>query len=198
MSNNKYIFITTPIYYVNAKPHIGHAYTTIVCDVYARFCRMMGYNVKFSTGTDEHGKKVEQSAKKNNRTPQQFADEVSALFRNLLPILNITHNDFIRTTEIRHKKTVEHFWKKLYDADYIYLGEYKGWYDIQNEAYFTEKELVDGKSPLGGNVVYMEEPCYFFKLSAFGARLLAYYEEHPDFIFPTSRRNEMISFIKQG
>ncbi len=198
MSNNKYIFITTPIYYVNAKPHIGHAYTTVVCDVYARFCHMMGYNVKFSTGTDEHGKKVEQSAKKNNRTPQQFADEVSALFKNLLPILNITNDDFIRTTEFRHKKTVEHFWKKLYDAGYIYLGEYKGWYDIQNEAYFTEKELVDGKSPLGGNVVYMEEPCYFFKLSAFGDRLLAYYEEHPDFIFPASRRNEMISFIRQG
>lgn len=198
VSDKEHIFITTPIYYVNAKPHIGHAYTTIVCDVYARFCRMMGYNVKFSTGTDEHGKKVEQSAVKNNQTPQQFADEISELFRGLLPILNITNDDFIRTTEIRHKKTVEHFWKELYDAGYIYLDKYAGWYDIRNEAYFNESELVDGKSPLGGDVTYMEEPCYFFKLSAFGDRLLKYYDEHPDFIFPVSRKNEIISFIKQG
>lgn len=195
---NKNIFITTPIYYVNAKPHIGHAYTTVVCDVYARFCRIMGYNVKFSTGTDEHGKKVEQSAINNKQTPQQFADEISGLFRNLLPILNISNDDFIRTTELRHKKTVEHFWEKLSDAGYIYLGKYEGWYDIRNEAYFAESELINGKSPLGGDVTYMTEPCYFFKLSAFGDKLLKYYDEHPDFIFPISRKNEIVSFIEQG
>ncbi len=194
----KYIFITTPIYYVNAKPHIGHAYTTIVCDVYARFCKMMGYNVKFSTGTDEHGKKVEQSAINNGQTPQQFADEISTLFKDLLPILNISNDDFIRTTESRHTKTVKYFWKKLLDAGYIYLGQYEGWYDIRNEAYFSENELIDGKSPLGGEVTYMTEPCYFFKLSVFRDKLLKYYEEHPDFIFPISRKNEIISFIKQG
>ena len=192
------VFITTPIYYVNAKPHIGHAYTTVVCDVYARFCRMMGYDVKFSTGTDEHGKKVEQSATKCGMTPEEFTDNISKLFRNLLPILNISNDDFIRTTENRHKKTVQYFWNKLFDNGYIYLGEYKGWYDVRNEAYFAEDELIDGKSPLGGEVTYMIEPCYFFKLSAFEDRLLKYYEEHPDFIFPISRKNEIINFIKQG
>lgn len=192
------IFITTPIYYVNAKPHIGHAYTTVVCDVYARFCRMMGYDVKFSTGTDEHGKKIEQSAIKLNETPKEFTNNISKLFRDLLPVLNISNDDFIRTTEERHINTVQHFWNKLYDNGYIYLGEYKGWYDIRNEAYFDESELVDGKSPLGGEVTYMIEPCYFFKLSAFEDKLLKFYEENPEFIFPISRRNEIISFIKQG
>ena len=192
------ILITTPIYYVNAKPHIGHAYTTVVCDVYARFCRMKGYKVKFSTGTDEHGKKVEQSAIAKKITPKAFADEISDLFRNLLPVLNISNDDFIRTTELRHKKTVQHFWNKLNENGYIYLSEYKGWYDIRNEAYFSEDELVDGKSPLGGEVTYMVEPCYFFKLSAFGDRLLEFYEKNKDFIFPISKRNEIISFVKQG
>ena len=194
----KKIFITTPIYYVNAKPHIGHAYTTVVCDVYVRFCRMIGYDVKFSTGTDEHGKKIEQSAIKLNKKPEEFVDDISKLFRDLLPVLNISNNDFIRTTEERHIKTVQHFWKKLNDNGYIYLGEYKGWYDIRNEAYFDESELIDGKSPLGGEVTYMVEPCYFFKLSVFEDKLLKFYEENPDFIFPLSRRNEIISFIKQG
>ena len=192
------ILITTPIYYVNAKPHIGHAYTTVVCDVYARFYRMKGYNVKFSTGTDEHGKKVEQSAVAKGIKPQAFADEISDLFRNLLPLLNISNTDFIRTTEPRHKKTVQHFWNKLKSNGYIYLGEYKGWYDIRNEAYFSENELIDGKSPLGGEVTYMVEPCYFFKLSAFGDKLLDFYEKHQDFIFPISKRNEIINFVKQG
>lgn len=194
----KNIYITTPIYYVNAKPHIGHAYTTIVCDIFARFHRMMGYNVKFSTGTDEHGKKVEQSANNAGISPQEFTDQISQLFRDLLPVLNISNDDFIRTTEPRHKKTVQYFWKKLKDAGYIYLGEYSGWYDMRNEAYFSEDELVDGKSPLGGDVQYMVEPCYFFKLSAFQDKLLKFYQENPDFIYPTQRRNEVISFVNQG
>lgn len=194
----KNIYITTPIYYVNAKPHIGHAYTTIVCDVFARFHRMLGYNVKFSTGTDEHGKKVEQSANNAGISPKEFTDNISKLFRDLLPILNISNDDFIRTTEPRHKKTVQHFWKKLKDAGYIYLGEYSGWYDVRNEAYFSEDELIDGKSPLGGDVQYMVEPCYFFKLSAFQDKLLKFYEQNPDFIYPIQRKNEVISFINQG
>ena len=194
----KKIYITTPIYYVNAKPHIGHAYTTVVCDVFARFNRMLGNDVKFTTGTDEHGKKVEQSAIKAGITPQKFTDNISQLFRDLLPILNISNDDFIRTTEPRHEKTVQHFWKKLKDAGYIYLGEYSGWYDMRNEAYFAEDELVDGKSPLGGEVQYMTEPCYFFKLSAFQDKLLKFFDENPDFIYPIQRRNEMVSFVKQG
>ena len=191
-------FITTPIYYVNAKPHIGHAYTTVVCDVFARFNRMLGNDVHFTTGTDEHGKKVEQSAIKAGISPQAFADSISKLFRGLLPVLNISNDDFIRTTEPRHKKTVQHFWQKLKDAGYIYLGEYSGWYDMRNEAYFAEDELIDGKSPLGGEVQYMTEACYFFKLSAFQDKLLEFYEHHPDFVYPAQRKNEMLSFIKQG
>ncbi|MDR0942218.1 MAG: methionine--tRNA ligase [Holosporales bacterium] len=194
----KTIFITTPIYYVNAKPHIGHAYTTVVCDVFARFCRMTGFDVKFSTGTDEHGKKIEQSANNSNIEPQKFTDDISKLFKDLLGYLNITNDDFIRTTELRHKKTVSHFWNLLKEKGYIYLGEYSGWYDMKNEAYFAENELIDGKSPLGGDVQYMTEKCYFFKLSAFQDRLLDFYEKNPDFIYPTQRKNEVVSFIKQG
>ena len=194
----KKLYITTPIYYVNAKPHIGHAYTTVACDVFARFNRMLGMDVKFTTGTDEHGKKVEQSAIKAGISPQEFTDSISKLFRDLLPVLNISNDDFIRTTESRHKKTVQHFWEKLKNAGYIYLGEYSGWYDMRNEAYFAEDELVDGKSPLGGEVQYITEPCYFFKLSAFQNKLLDFYEKNPDFVYPTQRRNEMLSFIKQG
>lgn len=194
----KTIFITTPIYYVNAKPHIGHAYTTVMCDIYARFCRISGYNVKFSTGTDEHGKKIEQSALKLSKEPKQFADEVSLLFKNLLPELNISNTDFIRTTDIKHKKTVQYFWQKLMDNGYIYLDKYEGWYDVQNEAYFSQEEISDGKSPLGGKVTYMSEPCYFFKLSAFEQQLLAFYENNQEFIFPNSRRNEIVKFVQQG
>ena len=194
----KNLYITTPIYYVNAKPHIGHAYTTVVCDVFARFHRMLGYDVKFSTGTDEHGKKIEQSANNQGIDTKEFVDNVSKLFQDLLPTLNISNDDFIRTTEERHKKAVTHFWNVLKSRGYIYLGEYSGWYDMRNEAYFSEDELVDGKSPLGGEVQYMSEPCYFFKLSEFGDKLLDYYEKNPDFIFPTQRRNEVISFVKRG
>jgi methionyl-tRNA synthetase len=194
----KTLYITTPIYYVNAKPHIGHAYTTIVCDVFARFHRMLGYDVRFSTGTDEHGKKIEQSAKNAGIHPFEFTDNISKLFKELLPIINISNDDFIRTTEERHKRAVAHFWKKLNDNGYIYLSEYSGWYDLQNEAYFAEDELVDGKSPLGGNVQYMTEPCYFFKLSAFQDKLLKFYEENPDFIYPSQRTNEVTSFVKRG
>lgn len=196
--NNNAIYITTPIYYVNSKPHIGHAYTTIVCDVLARLHKMLGSNVKFVTGTDEHGKKVEQSAINAGKTPQQFTDEISQLFRDLLTTINASNDDFIRTTDSRHKKAVAYFWKQLKKSGHIYLGEYSGWYDIRNEAYFNDDELIDGKSPLGGEVTMMKEPCYFFKLSAFQDKLLRYYEQYPNFVYPASRRNEVISFVKSG
>ncbi|MDR1289133.1 MAG: methionine--tRNA ligase [Holosporales bacterium] len=192
------IYITTPIYYVNAKPHMGHAYTTVACDVLARYYRAQHWDVKFTTGTDEHGKKIEQSAQAAGIDTQLFTDQISRLFRDLLPVLNITNDDFIRTTELRHKKAVEYFWERLRDRGYIYLGEYSGWYDIRNEAYFSEEELIDGKSPLGGEVQYMKEPCYFFRLSEFNRCLVEFYEEHPDFILPIQRRNEILSFVKQG
>ncbi|MDR1609330.1 MAG: methionine--tRNA ligase [Holosporales bacterium] len=192
------LYITTPIYYVNAKPHIGHAYTTIVCDIFVRFNRMFGRDVFFSTGTDEHGKKIEQSANNAGIEPQLFTDNISQLFKDLLPVLNITNDDFIRTTELRHKNAVTHFWSRLKESGHIYLGEYSGWYDIRNEAYFSEDELVDGRSPLGGNVHYMTEECYFFKLSEFQDKLLNFYEQNPDFIFPMQRRNEVLSFVKRG
>lgn len=183
---------------MNAKPHIGHAYTTIVCDVFSRYNKMLGNAVKFVTGTDEHGKKIEQSAAQAGIPPQQFTDEISELFRKMLPILNIDNDDFIRTTEDRHKEAVAKLWTTLYDAGHIYLGEYSGWYDIRNEAYFAEDELVDGKSPLGGDVVMMREPCYFFRLSNFTDTLLQHYADHPEFIFPEQRRNEVVSFVRGG
>jgi methionyl-tRNA synthetase len=194
----KSIYITTPIYYVNARPHMGHAYTTIACDVYARYCRSQHWDVKFTTGTDEHGKKIEQSALAAGIEPQLFVDQVSQHFRNLLSTLNITNDDFIRTTESRHKKAVEYFWERMKERGYIYLGEYSGWYDIRNEAYFSEEELVNGKSPLGGDVQYMKEPCYFFRLSEFNRQLGEFYENNPDFIVPIQRKNEILSFVRQG
>jgi methionyl-tRNA synthetase len=155
-------------------------------------------DVKFTSGTDEHGKKIEQSAQAAGIETQLFTDQVSQLFRDLLPTLNITNDDFIRTTEPRHKKAVEYFWERLKEHGYIYLGEYSGWYDVRNEAYFSEEELVDGKSPLGGDVQRMTEPCYFFRLSTFGRQLTEFYEDHPDFILPIQRKNEVLSFIQQG
>jgi methionyl-tRNA synthetase len=159
---------------------------------------MLGYDVKFTTGTDEHGKKIEQSARNAGVAPQEFTDKISQLFQDLLPILNISNDDFIRTTEPRHKAATQHFWNVLSDNGYIYLGEYAGWYDMRNEAYFDEEELVDGKSPFGGEVQYMTEPCYFFKLSAFQEKLLDFYEKNQDFIYPTQRKNEVVSFVERG
>jgi methionyl-tRNA synthetase len=159
---------------------------------------MLFHDVKFTTGTDEHGKKIEQSAQNAGIITQLFVDQHSQLFRDLLPFLNIKIDDFIRTTEARHKKAVEFFWAEIKRNEYLYLGEYSGWYDIRNEAYFSEDELIDGKSPLGGDVQYMTEPCYFFRLSAFYDQLMNFYENNPDFIMPLHRRNEVISFVQQG
>jgi len=192
-------YITTPIFYVNDVPHIGHAYTSIACDVLARFMRLSGKKVKFLTGTDEHGQKVEKSAEKANIAPQEFVDKNSASFYKMMKILNVSNNDFIRTTEDRHKQAVSAFWSKLEDSGDIYLGKYDGWYSVRDEAYYSESELTeDGLAPTGAPVEWVEEPSYFFALSKWQDKLLEYYEQNPEFIWPKSRRNEVISFVKGG
>ena len=196
-------YLTTPIYYVNDVPHIGHAYTTLACDALARFMRLDGHDVKFLTGTDEHGQKVEKSAHAAGMDPGAFTDKVSQNFRNLWSDLNITEDDFIRTTEARHKRACQALWTKLVDAGEIYLGSYAGWYAVRDEAFYTESELTEtpeGKkvAPSGAEAEWVEEPSYFFRLSAWQDKLLAFYEANPDFIGPDSRRNEVISFVKGG
>lgn len=196
-------YVTTPIYYVNDAPHIGHAYTTLACDVLARFKRLDGYDVRFLTGTDEHGQKVEKSAEAAGKYPLTFTTEVSQNFRDLADFMNFTHDDFIRTTEPRHIKACQAIWQKLVDAGDIYLGSYAGWYAVRDEAFYGEDELTknaDGAriAPSGAEVEWVEEPSYFFKLSAWGDRLLAYYDANPDFILPETRRNEVTSFVKGG
>ncbi|MEH6631815.1 MAG: methionine--tRNA ligase [Halopseudomonas aestusnigri] len=202
-SENRSFYITTPIYYVNDKPHIGHAYTTLSCDVLARFKRLDGFDVKFLTGTDEHGQKVEASAEKAGIDPQTFTDQVSQNFRDLTKVCNFSNDDFIRTTEERHKKACQEIWKTLEDKGYIYLGSYAGWYAVRDEAFYTETELTKGPNgekiaPTGAEVEWVEEPSYFFKLSAFEDKLLDLYENDPDFVGPDSRRNEVKSFVKGG
>mmetsp|Transcript_13411 Transcript_13411/g.19614 ORF Transcript_13411/g.19614 Transcript_13411/m.19614 type:complete len:598 (-) Transcript_13411:56-1849(-) len=191
--------ITTPIYYVNDKPHIGHAYTSIASDVIARFMRLSGRDVYFLSGTDEHGQKVEKTAAEKGLAPKDFVDEVSLSFRELLDLLNISNDYFIRTTDEDHMKAVQHFWKTLVEKDAIYLGAYEGWYSVRDECYYTETELVDGKAPTGAEVEWVaKEPSYFFKLSEYEDKLLEYYEANPGFIAPESRRNEVLGFVKQG
>ncbi|HVJ35271.1 MAG TPA: methionine--tRNA ligase [Terriglobia bacterium] len=203
MAEAKRYYVTTPIYYVNDAPHIGHAYTTLACDVLARFMRLDGYDVHFLTGTDEHGQKVEKSATNAGIDPQAFTDKVSQNFRDLAKAMNYSNDDFIRTTEARHKKSCQEIWRRLKERGEIYLGSYAGWYAVRDEAYYGEDELTtqpDGKkiAPSGAEVEWVEEPSYFFKLSAWGDKLLAFYEANPDFIAPESRRNEVISFVKSG
>ncbi|MDP4796666.1 MAG: methionine--tRNA ligase [Rhodospirillales bacterium] len=203
MSDQPTYYLTTPIYYVNDAPHIGHAYTTLACDVLARFKRLDGFDVRFLTGTDEHGQKVEKSAQAAGMDPQAFTDKVSKNFRDLASFMKFSHDDFIRTTEDRHIRACQAIWKKLEEAGDIYLDNYGGWYAVRDEAFYGEDELTktaDGKriAPSGAEVEWVEEPSYFFKLSAWGDRLLAYYEANPDFILPDSRRNEVLSFVKGG
>ena len=159
------LYITTPIYYVNDKPHIGHAYTSVACDVLARFARLDGRTVKFLTGTDEHGQKVEKSAGNAGVSPQEFTDMVSESFRELASELSLTNDDFIRTTEARHIKAAQAIWNKLLASGDIYLGAYAGWYSVRDEAFYDESELVEGLAPTGAPVEWVEEPSYFFKLS---------------------------------
>ncbi|MGC6517913.1 MAG: methionine--tRNA ligase [Candidatus Puniceispirillaceae bacterium] len=194
----QHFYITTPIYYVNDKPHIGHAYTTLACDVLARFQRLDGKAVSFLTGTDEHGQKVEEAATKAGIDPQSFTDKVSQNFQDLAQRMNYSHDEFIRTTSERHKKTSQKLWNILVEKGHIYLGKYAGWYSVRDEAYYTETELVDGKAPTGAPVSWVEEPSYFFDLSKWQDKLLAYYEAHPDFVAPNSRFNEIKSFVSGG
>ena len=197
MESQKY-YLTTAIYYVNDVPHIGHAYTTLACDVLARFKRLDGFDVLFLTGTDEHGQKVEKAAEAVDMKPQAFTDKVSQNFRDLLPFMNISNDDFIRTTETRHKEAAQAIWHRLMKNGHIYLDKYSGWYSVRDEAYFSEGELVDGKAPTGAPVEWVEEPSYFFDLSQWETKLLQFYEDNPDFIAPVSRRNEVVSFVSSG
>lgn len=198
MSPHSRFYITTPIYYVNDVPHIGHAYTTLACDVLARFMRLEGRTVKFLTGTDEHGQKVVKSAEAAGKTPQDFTDEVSQRFRELASLMQYSHDDFIRTTESRHIRAAQALWEALKAKGHIYLGAYAGWYSVRDEAFYTESEIVDGKAPTGAPVEWLEEPSYFFDLSQWQEKLLEHYHNHPEFIWPASRRNEVIRFVEGG
>ncbi len=196
-------YITTPIYYVNGAPHLGHAYTSTAADVLARFKRLDGYDVFFLTGTDEHGQKVEAAARAAGLDPQAFTDRVAADFQDMARRMNISNDDFIRTTEPRHKHACQALWQRLAENGAIYLGQYEGWYAIRDEAFYDEEELIaaaDGskKAPSGAPVEWVTEPSYFFKLSAFQDRLLALYEENPGFIAPIAKRNEVLSFVRGG
>jgi len=201
--NTKNYYITTPIYYPSGKPHMGHAYSSIVADVIARYKRLEGYNVYFLTGTDEHGLKIQREAEKNKKDTQKFCDELSEKFKELTKILNLSNNDFIRTTEKRHHKSVEDLWKKLVQSGDIYLDKYKGWYSVSDEAYYDDDEIEekDGLkiSKLSGSKVeWVEEESYFFKLSAWSKKLLDVYKSNPSFILPIARKNEVVKFVEKG
>ncbi len=198
---SKKYYITTPIYYVNDVPHIGHAYTTIAADTVARYKSMQGYDVYFLTGTDEHGQKIEQTANQNGEKPIELADRVVKRFQELWKTLHISNTDFIRTTENRHIKAVEHIFNKINSTGDIYLDEYEGWYDIRNEAFITETQLEEiqnmpeDKRP---KIEKVKEESYFFRLSKYQQPLLDYYKNNPEFIKPDYRRNEVISFVEGG
>jgi methionyl-tRNA synthetase len=194
----KSIYLTTPIYYINARPHIGHAYTTILCDVVRRFYRLLGYDTYFLTGTDEHGDKILQAALENNIEVEKHAEQVSALFKNIWPTLNIETDDFIRTTEDRHKKVVQDVLQRIFDKGEIYHASYGGHYCTGCERFYTEKELVDGKCPEHlKEPVWIEEENYFFKMSKYQEWLIDHIKNNPDFIRPERYRNEMLSFLKE-
>src|SRR5690625_684692 len=200
MSEKKTFYITTPIYYPSGNLHIGHAYSTVAGDATARYKRMRGYDVKYLTGTDEHGQKIQKAAEEQGLAPQAYLDDIVSDIKELWKKLKITNDDFIRTTEERHKKIVEKIFKKLVDKGDIYLDEYEGWYCISCESFFTDLQLDDGRCPdCGKQVEKVKEESYFFKMSKYADRLLAYYEGNPQFIQPESRKNEMINnFIKPG
>ena len=199
----KNFYITTPIYYPSAKPHMGHAYSSIIADFFARFKRIDGFEVSFLTGTDEHGLKIQRAAEKKGLETLKFCDEISKTFRDLSKTLNLTNTDFIRTTEERHKKSVQNLWNELEKNDDIYLSKYSGWYSVSDEAFYSEDEIEElngkkiaksSKSP----VEWVDEESYFFRLSKWEKSLLDYYDKNPNFIAPKARRNEVISFVKNG
>ena len=199
----KNFYITTPIYYPSGKPHMGHAYSSIIADIFARFKRLENYNVLFLTGTDEHGQKIQKEAKKNNKEPKVFCDELSETFRSLTKTLNLSNDDFIRTTEKRHHKSVIDIWNRLVDSGDIYLDKYSGWYSVSDEAFYDEDEIENknGKKiskSSGSPVEWLEEESYFFKLSSWSKKLLEFYKENTDFILPESRKNEVVKFVEKG
>ena len=200
---DKNFYITTPIYYPSGKPHMGHAYSSIIADFFARFKSIDNYKVHFLTGTDEHGLKIQRSAEKAGKKPKEFCDQISQTFKDLSKTLNLSNTDFIRTTEDRHKKTVQHLWSLLEKNDDIYLSNYSGWYSVSDEAFYNEDEIeeIEGKKIAKSSkstVEWIEEESYFFRLSKWQKPLLEFYENNPDFILPESRKNEVISFVKSG
>ncbi|WP_366656331.1 methionine--tRNA ligase [Fodinicurvata sp. EGI_FJ10296] len=202
--DRKAFYVTTPIYYVNAQPHIGHAYTTLACDVMARFKRLDGFDVRLLTGTDEHGQKVQKSAAVAGVDPQVFCDRVSQTFRTMIADMNATPDDFIRTTEDRHVKGAQALWQAIAsNGDNIYLDKYAGWYSVRDEAFFAEDELRTDEqgrrlAPSGSEVEWVEEPSYFFRLSQWTQPLLDFYAKNPEFIQPPGRRNEVVRFVEGG
>ncbi len=190
--------VTTPIYYVNDRPHLGTAYSTVVADVMARYARLRGREVSFVTGTDEHGQKIERKARELGLEPGAFADEISPLFREAWRALDISFDDFVRTTEPRHEARALDLWKRCLDRGDIYLGAYEGWYCVADETFYTEKELVDGRSPTGRPVERVREPSYFFRLSRYREALLDHYATHPSFVAPEGRFNEVKRFVEEG
>ncbi len=200
---DKKFYITTPIYYPSAKPHMGHAYSSIIADFFARLKRIQGYEVFFLTGTDEHGQKIQRAAEEKKMDPLVFCDNISETFRNLSKILNLSNNDFIRTTEKRHYISVQNLWNILESKKEIYLSKYSGWYSVSDEAFYSEDEIedVDNKKIAknsGSPVEWVEEESFFFKLSKWQQPLLKFYSDNPNFILPESRKNEVISFVKGG
>ncbi len=200
---DKNFYITTPIYYPSGRPHMGHAYSSIIADFFARFKSIDDHNVHFLTGTDEHGLKIQRSAEKAGKEPKEFCDQISQTFKDLSKTLNLSNTDFIRTTEDRHKKTVQHLWSLLEKNDDIYLSNYSGWYSVSDEAFYNEDEIeeIEGKKIAKSSkstVEWIEEESYFFRLSKWQKPLLEFYENNPDFILPESRKNEVISFVKSG
>jgi methionyl-tRNA synthetase len=194
----KSFYITTPIYYVNASPHLGHAYTTIVADTLARYHRMAGEDTFFVTGTDEHGDKIAEAAQKAGITPKEYADKISEQFRNLWPELSVTNDYFIRTTDTNHIETVRNILQKVYDASDIYFGSYGGYYCFGCERFLTEKEIVDNKCPEHGKEPqYIEEKNYFFKMSKYQDWLISHIKDHPDYIRPERYKNEVLAFLRE-
>ena len=200
---DKNFYITTPIYYPSAKPHMGHAYSSIVADFFARFKKIQGFKVFFLTGTDEHGQKIQRAAEEKGMDPLSFCNEISKTFRDLSKTLNLSNTDFIRTTESRHAKSVANLWNILEKRDEIYLSKYSGWYSVSDEAFYSEDEIEKKEgnkiSKISGSPVeWVEEESYFFRLSKWQEPLLKFYSENPNFILPVSRKNEVISFVKSG
>ena len=203
LTMDKNFYITTPIYYPSGKPHMGHAYSSIVADIFARFKRLEDYNVLFLTGTDEHGQKIQKEAQKKNKDPKSFCDELSEKFKSLTQILDLSNDDFIRTTEKRHHKSVIEIWERLVSSGDIYLDKYSGWYSVSDEAFYDEDEVEDKgeikcSKASGSKVEWVEEESYFFKLSAWSDKLLDHYNKNKEFILPKSRNNEVISFVSKG